>query len=113
MLKSWSLCHYYFPHQDTFYCISQDTPINAWVRTLCAILTESTERAVVERFKAYVSKYIFQTLLCVYMCVYIYTHIHTHSNISRAHTHTYMSMYESMHGGQRLTSGSGVFPYIY
>lgn len=71
-----------FPHQDTFYCISQATSINAWVRILCAVLTEPTEKAVVERFMAYVSKYVFQTLLCVYMCVYIYTHIYTHSNIT-------------------------------
>lgn len=89
LIKSWSLCHYYFPHQDTFYCISQATPINAWVRTLSAVLTESTERAVVERFMTYVSKYIFQTLLCVYICVYKYTHTYIHTVISHTHTHEY------------------------
>lgn len=106
MLKSCSLCHYYFPHQDTFYCIGQATPINAWVRTLCAVLTESTERAVVGRFMAYVSKYVFQTLLCAYTCVFTYTHMYIHTVIS----HIHMSMHESMHGGQKLTSG--VFLYI-
>lgn len=67
--------------------ISQATPINTWVKILCAVLTESTERAVVERFMAYVSKYVFQTLLCVY----IYIHIHT--VISHTHIHEYAGEY--------------------
>lgn len=62
-----------------------------WVRILCAVLTESTERAVVERFMAYVSKYVFQTLLCVYiyMCVYIYTHIYIYIHTVISHIHEY------------------------
>lgn len=104
LIKSWSLCHYYFPHQDTFYCISQATPINAWVRTLSAVLTESTERAVVERFMTYVSKYIFKTLLCVYICVYKYTHTYIRTVISHTHTWVCMRVCMEVRGWHQVSS---------